>query len=51
MYRKNKIKIDSPNNNHKKFIRNNKSTVKIQQRFKSEKQNVFTEEITKIVLS
>ena len=31
--------------NHKKFIRNNKSTLKTQQRFKSEGHNVFTEEI------
>ena len=37
--------------NHKKFIKNNKSTLKIQQRLKSERHSVFTEEINKIVLS
>ena len=37
--------------NHKEFIKNNKSKLKTQQRFKSEKHNVFTEEINKIVLS
>ena len=44
---KNKIDIDSI----KEFIKNNKSILKIQQRFKSEKRNVFTEEIRKIALS
>ena len=34
--------------NHKEFIRNNKSIFKTQQRFKSERHNVFTEEVTKI---
>ena len=33
---------------HKEFIKNNKLILKIQQRFKSEKQSVFTEEINKI---
>ena len=33
------------------MIRSNKSTLKIQQRFKSEKHNAFTEEINKIALS
>ena len=37
--------------NHKEFIRNNKSILKTQQRFKSERHNVFTEEINKIALS
>ena len=37
--------------NQKQFIRNNKSILKTQQRFKSERHNVFTEEINKIVLS
>ena len=44
---KNKIGIDSV----KEFIKNNKSISKIQQRFKSEMHNVFTEEIIKIALS
>ena len=37
--------------NHKEFIRNNKSISKTQQRFKSERHNVFTEEINKIAFS
>ena len=44
---KNKIDIDSI----KEFMKNNKSILKIQQRFKSERQNIFTEEIYKITLS
>ena len=32
-------------------MKNNKSILKIHQRFKSERHNVFTEEIRKIVLS
>ena len=36
---------------HKQFIRNNKSILKTQQRFKSERHNVFIEEINKIALS
>ena len=34
----------------KEFMRNNKSILKIQQRFKSERHNVFTEDINKIAL-
>ena len=37
--------------NHKEFIRNNKSILKILQGFKSQRHNVFIEEINKIVLS
>ena len=44
---KNKIDIDSP----KEFIKNNKEVLKTQQRFKSERHNVFTEEINRIDLS
>ena len=44
---KTKIDVDSP----KEFIRNNKLTLKTQQRFKNERHNVFTEEINKIALS
>ena len=44
---KNKIGIDTI----KEFIKNNKSILKIQQRFKSERHNVFIEEINKITLS
>ena len=36
---------------NKEFIRNNKLLLKAQLRFKSERYNVFTEEINKIVLS
>ena len=43
---KNKIDID----NIKEFIKINKSIIKIQRRFKSERHNVFTEEINKIAL-
>ena len=41
---KNKIHVNS----HKEFIKNNKLILKTQQRFKSEKHNVFAEEIKKI---
>ena len=37
--------------NHKEFIKDNKLILKTQQRFKSERHNVFTEEINKIALS
>ena len=36
---------------HKEFIRNNKLKLKTQQRFKSERYNVLTEESNKIALS
>ena len=41
---KNKIDVDSFKDN-KEFIKNNKLILKTQQRFRSEKHNVFTEEI------
>ena len=47
MFRKSKIDVDS----RKEFIKNNKLILKTQQRFRSEKHNVFTEEINKIALS
>ena len=37
--------------NQKQFIRNNKSLLKTQKRFKSEMHNVFIEEVNKIALS
>ena len=37
--------------NRKQFIKNNKSKLKTQQRFKSERHNIFTEEIDKTALS
>ena len=36
---------------HKEIVKKNKPILKAQQRFKSEKHNVFTEEINKIALS
>ena len=42
---KNKINIDSVKKNHKQFMRKNKSIIKTQQRFKSERHNVLTEEL------
>ena len=36
---------------HKEIVKKNKPILKTQQRFKSEKRNVFTEEINKIALS
>ena len=48
---KNKVGIDNIKKDLEEFIRNNKSILKIQQRFKSEMHNVFTQEINKIALS
>ena len=48
---KNKISKDWIEKNHKEFIRNNKSILKTQQLFKSERHNVFTEEINKFPFS
>ena len=47
-YLQKNINIDSLKKNHKKFIRNNKSILKTQQRFKSERHNDFTEEIKRL---
>ena len=43
--------MDSLKKIRKKFIRNNKSILKTQQRFKSEMHNVFTKKTNKINLS
>ena len=48
---KNKTDIDILKKHNKEFIKNNKSILKTRQRFKSERHNVFTEEINKITLS
>ena len=48
---KSKVGIDSWKEGQKEFIKSNKLILKRQQRFKSEKHNVFTEEINKIALS
>ena len=49
--RKNKIDVESLIEDQKGFIKNNKIILKTQQRFKSERHNVFTEVISKIALS
>ena len=46
-----KKKKGSLKENHKEFIKNNRKILKSQQRFKSKKPNVFTEEVNKIALS
>ena len=46
--KKNQTDGYSVKEDHKEFIKTNKLTVKIQQRFRSEKQNVFTKEINEI---
>ena len=48
---KNEINIDSLKKVHKEFIKDNKLILKTQERFKSERHIVFTEEINKIALS
>ena len=50
-YLEKKIDIYCIKENQKEFIRNNKLILKTQQRFKSEKHNVFTEKINKIAFS
>ena len=46
---KNKIDIDNLlTKDHEQFIRNNKSILKTQESFKSDRYNIFTEEINKI---
>ena len=45
------VNIEILRENHHEVVQNNKLIFKTQQRFKSEKHNVFTEEIHKIVLS
>ena len=47
----NKIDIDHIKENYKEFIKTNKSILKTQERFKSERYNIFTKEINKIALS
>ena len=48
---KNEIDVDSFRKGYKKFMKNNRLILKTQQRFKSERHNVFTEETNKIDLS
>ena len=47
----NGINVDSLKENHREFIENNKSLLRKQLKFKSQKHDVFTEEINKISLS
>ena len=46
-----KIALDSLKDDDREFIKNNKSILKAQQRFRSENHNIFTEEMHKIALS
>ena len=46
-----KTDTDSLKKDHKEYIRNNQLVLKTQERFKSERHNVFTEESNKIALS
>ena len=48
---KNKLDDDSLRENHKGFRKINALILKSQERFRSEKHNVFTEEINKIALT
>ena len=48
---KTKVDIDSLKEHQKEFIKNNKLILKTQQRYKRERHNVFTDEISKIALS
>ena len=48
---KNKTDVDSLEEDPKEFIKYNKLILTTQQRFRSEKHNVFTEEINEIALS
>ena len=48
---KNKVDMESLRENHKEFIKSNKLTLKSSLRFRSEKHNVFIEEINQVALS
>ena len=49
--KKKRIYMDSFKKDYKEFIKKNRLILKIQQRFRSERHNIFTEEINKIALS
>ena len=51
MLERDEITIDSLKKDHKEFIKKKKLILKWQQRFKSERHNIFTEEINKIAWS
>ena len=44
-------KVESVEKYYQEFIKNDELILKKQQRFKSEKDNIFTEEINKVTLS
>ena len=44
-------KVESVEKYYQEFIKNDKLILKTQQRFKSERDNIFTEEINKVTLS
>ena len=46
---KKKINIDSLKKGHKEFIRNNKTILKTQQRFKSERHNVLLKKLIRLL--
>ena len=48
---KNKVDVDSLRKNNEEFIKSNRLILKSKQRFRSEKLNVFTEEVHKTALS
>ena len=48
---KNQIEIDHIKENHREFMKNNKSMLESQQKFKSERHNAISEEINKVALS
>ena len=48
---KNNVNVDSVKESLKGFIKNNKLILKSQKGFRSEENNVFTEEVNKIALS
>ena len=50
-YPEKKFGIDSIKKNYKQFVKNKKSILNSRQIFKSERHNVFNEEINKIYLS
>ena len=48
---KNNVHVESLKESHREFIKNNKLILKLQQRFRNEKHDVFTEDVNKILLS
>ena len=50
-WKENKLHVSRVRENRKKIIKGNKLISKLQQRFRSEKHNAFTEEVNKTVLN